>query len=454
MTNSKTTKGALFTSSISLLLCFAMLLGTTFAWFTDSVTSAGNVIQAGTLDVDLVDDAGNSMAGEVIEFVAADGRAQSEILWEPGCTYKTEPVYVVNNGNLALKYEIAINGITGNAKLLEAIEWTVTVGGNKTAIADLKGTLSAGAKSEAIVLSGHMKEEAGNEYQDLSVSGISITVFATQLEAEKDSFGPNYDKEAEYDDVVVFKPEELASALTSNEKYIEITLANDIDVPMSSLGTQTPGSGEYKLGGENTEAIIINLNGNKMTITTTYMSAIGAKNDDATIIIKNGSMNSIGNSSKTWNINDLIFANCNYEFNNVTFDKEVALTNTGKNVKMNNVTINGTGDYYALWIQAEGQNVSIDGLTINTPGRGIKIDEQYSGANVEKVTLNVSNSKFTTAKKAAIMVKSAKGAAITVNNVDIADVTADTLNTVWVDSDAKDYADLVTVTGGSVITEN
>ena len=59
------------------------------------------------------------MSGEIIEFVAKDGRAQSEILWEPGCTYETEPVYVVNKGNLALKYNLGINGIIGDAKLLE-----------------------------------------------------------------------------------------------------------------------------------------------------------------------------------------------------------------------------------------------------------------------------------------------------------------------------------------------
>ena len=53
MTNSKTTKRALFSSVVALLLCFTMLLGTTFAWFTDSVTSANNIIKSGNLDVNL-----------------------------------------------------------------------------------------------------------------------------------------------------------------------------------------------------------------------------------------------------------------------------------------------------------------------------------------------------------------------------------------------------------------
>lgn len=200
MTKTKSTKRALLLSALSLLMCVAMLIGSTFAWFTDSVTSAGNTIQSGNLDVDLVDESGKSLEGEVIEFVTADSRAQDQILWEPGCTYETEPVYVVNNGNLALKYQIVINGINGNAKLLEAIDWTVTIGGTETDLSAFEGTLIPGQinKSDAIVLSGHMKEEAGNEYQGLTVEGISIAVYATQYTYESDSFNNQYDAAAEY----------------------------------------------------------------------------------------------------------------------------------------------------------------------------------------------------------------------------------------------------------------
>ncbi|MBQ4116367.1 MAG: hypothetical protein IJD37_03215 [Clostridia bacterium] len=203
MTKRNGTKRALLSSVVALFLCFSMLLGTTFAWFTDTVTSAGNVIQSGTLDVDLVDADGNSLAGEVIEFIAADNRAQDKILWEPGCTYETEPVRVVNNGNLALKYQIVINGIEGNAKLLDAIEWTVTItdangAENKVALSELQGKLLAGEETGSIVLSGHMKEEAGNEYQGLKVEGVSITVYATQLTYEEDSFDDQYDADAPF----------------------------------------------------------------------------------------------------------------------------------------------------------------------------------------------------------------------------------------------------------------
>ena len=194
MTKRKATKRALLLSALSLLACFSMLVGSTFAWFTDSVSTAGNTIQSGKLQVDLVDENGVSLENKVLAFEDKDGNN----LWEPGCTYNLQEVRVVNKGNLALQYQIAINGINGDAKLLEAIEWTITVDGNKTDIADLKGFLLPNETSKPIVLTGHMKENAGNEYQDLTVDGISISVFATQYTHEYDSEDNQYDTDAEY----------------------------------------------------------------------------------------------------------------------------------------------------------------------------------------------------------------------------------------------------------------
>ena len=247
--------------------------------------------------------------------------------------------------------------------------------------------------------------------------------------------------------------EELTAALKAEVEKINVVLLNNIDLPISSLGQQTGGSGEYKLGGENTEYITIDLNGHKLNITTTYWSAIGAKNDEALFTIKNGTMTSTGNSAGTWNAWDVRFSNCKYVIENVTFEKEVALDNVGKSTTLKNVTINGTGDKYALWITAEGQNVTIDGLTINsTTGRGIKIDEQYVGTP-EKVTLNINNATFKTEKKAAIVVKSAAGAEINASNLNIGEVAQDINNAVWVDKDASAYADMVIVKGASKSVE-
>lgn len=252
--------------------------------------------------------------------------------------------------------------------------------------------------------------------------------------------------------VVVFvsTPETLAQVLTANEEVINVTLVSDIDLPISSLGQITGGSGEYKLGGEATEAINIDLNGKTLNITTTYWSDLGAKNENALFTIKNGTMTS-SQATGTWNSYDLCFSNCNYVFEDVTFNKAIALESAGKTFNLKNITITETRDYYAMWIAAKGQTVNIDGLTINSLGRGIKIDEQYVDAPA-KVTLNINDADFNTKKKAAILVKSVAGADITLSNVDIAGAF-DKANAVWVDEDSKAYADKVTVTGGSMAVE-
>ena len=256
-----------------------------------------------------------------------------------------------------------------------------------------------------------------------------------------------------WDDLlVVSDAEAFATAMKSDAKNIKVALANDLDVAISSLGQQTGGSGEYKLGGENTESIYIDLNGKKLNITTTYWSVLGAKNDNALFTIKNGTMTS-SQTSGTWNSYDLCFANCNYNFEDVVFEKAIALEAANKSYTLKNVSITETHDYYAIWVSAKGQNVTIDGLNIVSAGRGVKIDEQYVSAPA-KVTMNVANATFKTAKKAAVVVKSVAGAEINWgagNN--IANVAADSVNPVWVDSDTAAYADKVVVNGASCVVE-
>ena len=266
---------------------------------------------------------------------------------------------------------------------------------------------------------------------------------------------PAEDLDAETQIFKVSTAEELAVALTTKvEKQIEnleIILLNDIDLPITSLGDITPGSGEYKVGNVGTDNITIDLNSNKLNITTTYWSALGAKNDNALFTIKNGTMTS-SQATGTWNSYDLTFANCNYAIEDVVFEKAVAFANAGKNVDLKNITINETHDYYAMWITAEGQNVNIDGLIINSDGRGIKIDEQYVDAPA-KVTLDIANASFTTTNKSAILVKSAAGAVINASNLNIVNVAEDKVYAVWVDEDAAAYYDLVKVTGAKVRLE-
>ena len=208
MTNRKSTKRALLGSVVAMVLCLAMLVGATFAWFTDTASTGVNKIQAGNLDVQLVDENGNSLEGKTLEFKKAANAAEGEaVLWEPGCTYELPAVYVKNNGKLALKYKVVITGINGSAKLNDAIDWTIND-------ADLSAdhSLAAGATSEALTIKGHMQEAAGNDYMNESIDGITITVYATQDTVESDSFNNTYDENATYPVVNVT---ELKEALTN-----------------------------------------------------------------------------------------------------------------------------------------------------------------------------------------------------------------------------------------------
>ena len=203
-----TTKRSLLASVLALVMCVTMLVGTTFAWFTDSASTAVNKIESGTLHVDIVDESGNSLDGKTLSF--RDVNKNADILWEPGATFALDSFRIVNTGKLALKYKVIINGVNGNAKLLEAIDFFVKIGdAEKVALADWEGILLPEGKepiadkevvgaTDLITISGTMKKEAGNEYQGLSIDGIGITVVATQYTYEYDSKDNLYDEDADY----------------------------------------------------------------------------------------------------------------------------------------------------------------------------------------------------------------------------------------------------------------
>ena len=251
MTNSKSTKRALATSALAILMCVAMLIGTTFAWFTDTASTSVNKIQAGTLDValEMKDASGNwvSAEGETFNFIKAAGHEAEEILWEPGCTYELPEIRVINNGNLALKYKIVVSGINGNAKLLEAITFSGTSG------LETESHLLPGAYSDPIKLVGTMKKEAGNEYQGLVADGIAVTVVATQDTVEYDSNDNQYDVDAEYpvvkmaNDAASFA-EALKGLDTKGNKNVLINVTKDTD-NITGIKTEDGNSLKIDFGG-------------------------------------------------------------------------------------------------------------------------------------------------------------------------------------------------------------
>ncbi len=296
MTKTKSTKRALLLSALSLLICVSMLVGSTFAWFTDSVTSAGNKIQAGTLDVDLylwnsatdsieITDESAPIFGGKNSIVAKNDAADT--LWEPG---KTQVVYlsIKNNGNLDLKYKVALNVVNpdGGKDLYKVMKYdiiedatygsvsawnatdakSVVLGKNATQADDVE--LKA-EEEHFFALAIHMDESAGNEYQGGEVN-FDLIVLATQLASEYDSFDDQYDADAEYPPIAWDGAEHPPIAWDGSVDIswfdagkTEFTISNGAQLAgMAELGNQLGGKtitldSDIDLGGKNWTPITI-----------------------------------------------------------------------------------------------------------------------------------------------------------------------------------------------------
>ena len=251
MTSSKSTKRALVSSALAILMCVAMLIGATFAWFTDTASTGVNKIVSGNLKVDIIG-ADSEDHVEKLNFTKAattDEEAGAEILWEPGCRYLTEGFRIANKGNLALKWKAQVNkGATeaneGNFDLLDVIDFylvTKAADGTETATAldEFTGNLKKTETSEVYYIKGVMQTTAGNDYQGLTLDGITITVVATQDTVESDSYDNQYDKNAQYPDVAYV----AVSAPTAEDIAAGV---NPLANALISASTETGISGEAK----------------------------------------------------------------------------------------------------------------------------------------------------------------------------------------------------------------
>ena len=226
----KSTKKSLFTSVLALFLCFSMLLGTTFAWFTDTVTSTNNKIVAGSLKVDL--ELFDKETGTWESIKNSQKAIFNHKNWEPGYT-EVKILRITNKGSLALKWDASIIPLDELTALADVID--VYVYSGKTAPnarpdrnnLEAEGYLKAGTlrefaegldtESASALLAGEsdylgialkMRTNAGNEYKNISCGEFDIRIVATQYsaESEKDSFDENYDSGAQFP---VFKPADV-----------------------------------------------------------------------------------------------------------------------------------------------------------------------------------------------------------------------------------------------------
>ncbi len=354
MTTRKHTKKALFASVISLMLCVVMLVGSTFAWFTDNATTSVNTIEAGTLKIAIVDNDGKELT-EALRFVNADN--STNIKWEPNAKFQTGEFYIQNNGNLHLTYKIEINNteISYN-KLNEVIEFTLIDAAGKEYDLTAEQDLAPKAKSGALKIQGHMSPDADNSYQGLTMDGVSITVYAKQATEEKDMTDDQYDKDAEYDgEVVTVKTaDEFTAAFAALEEDQVITLTGDIDMTDKAW---TPVNNKS-----------FTLNGNDHTITGLSGPLVGTT------------------AAKNYTVKNVTFKNItsNGVYGNTSNGGIIGYADTCAYINMTDVTIDGATIGGAEYIGGFVGYTSGYGVDTNGP---VNASHNFTNCTIKNATL-------------------------------------------------------------------
>ncbi len=386
MTSSKNTKRALLASVLSLCVCAAMLLGTTFAWFTDTVTSGNNIIKSGKLDVTMEWADGK----EAIDTADWKDASQKPIfdyeLWEPGYT-EVRHIKISNVGTLALKYEIFIEATGEVSELADVIDVYYIKGGaqitDRTALSDEDkiGTLSA-VLANPVAAKGHidgksgntvssdiatiafkMQETAGNDYQEKSIgSNFAVKLAATQYTKESDSFGSDYDLGAVFP---VVTQDDFENALE------EAKPGDKIELP----------AGTFAMTGANAEI-------------PEGVSIIGE--EGAVIALNSGSPNDTSTAGMRISADNVTLAN---------------VTVTGKNM--------GSNDYNS-YIRITGNNVTLDNVTIDalyTAVSPIRIDS--TGADN---VITIKNSNIYSTNGRAVYIVDGSNGTVNIENTEITGV--------------------------------
>ena len=340
--------------ALVLLISVGTLAGSTIAWFTDSVTSSGNKIQAGELkvDIELLQENDNGEDEWVSLREYPDTKVFNYDRWEPGFT-QVETLKIKNIGNLALEYELHVlpgadavkNEETGES-LAEAIDVYMAFGKKDptsfSEISEANGWWKCDTLSEMIAaekgftqgvmlakeegkdaglvekgimreectctIALHMQEEAGNEFQGLSLGTVGFKLTAKQYTKEEDSFGPNYDKNAESDSgmlegnnntFIVYNADGMEDAIA---KIVSIEDNSPAVVSLAKDISTEDGAAIHSQAA--TTDITINGNGN--TITSTASSVDAFQWEGGTIPAMSTMFSSADGSTVT--VNDLSFS--------------------------------------------------------------------------------------------------------------------------------------------------
>ena len=394
MTSSKSTKRALISSALAILMCVAMLIGATFAWFTDTASTGVNKIQAGNLDIELQmkDNDGNwvNAEGKTLPFLV-EGKIPAEgtqILWEPGCTYYVPEVRVLNKGNLAVKFEYLPEALGVTGKLAEVLTFTAKTfdkEGNEDPDINIEPeVLKPGEASPAWSFGYHMLESAGNEYQNATATGMCVTVVATQAAYEKDSFDDQYDKDAEYP-ILVTTGDELQAIVSKATAPVNIVLMNSIttnnfvipedkDVTLDLNGRTVTNAGSHTIlnkghltlkdSSADKSGQIISLKGNTAAL---------RNGDHAVCVVEGGTISRDGANGNTWHVVE--------NFGKMTFNGGKVVLKNG-----NGFAITNGWNYFDPGASTTHAVMEINALELDTDSSGIK-NCRYGDLTVNDVTV-------------------------------------------------------------------
>ena len=403
----RSTKSAMLSAVMALVICFTALVGTTFAWFTDSVTSANNIITAGNLDIELEYWDGDSW--ETVE--GEDEILDPDALWEPGYT---AVVYlrVRKLGTLDLKYQLGVNIVTETAGtnvagdeflLSDYIYFDVfdDVNGEdeNSAFADraaaMANTTETTLISDGFNRAGSMMADSAPKYLAMVVympttvgnvanhNGtdkpeieLGITMLATQLASEQDSFGSDYDEDAVHADHFVSDAASLATAIENAEDGAVIALTEDITLgnPMARSNAFSP---IVIAKGKN---ITLNLNGKNITLVDTVADKNGDNQltsaDNAHMFTVKGGLSVIGGGTLTmqhtgdnmgWNALTTLFS---VEGGTLTLGEGVNALHMGGSDMAYVVDVNTTGGTSVL---------NVDGAILYSTYVGVRIFNNLNG---------------------------------------------------------------------------
>ena len=412
MKTAKMNRRALLMSVISLILCCAMLIGTTLAWFTDSVSSANNVINAGNLDVELYYK--NDVQTDYTPVKVDTNIFKTETLWEPGHT-EVVKLKVANLGSLALKYQLGINiaSETGSVNMegkeflvSDYIKFAVIEGDQnytrEEAVAAAEAASAQPIKSgysskttnllateaKEVTLVVYMPETVGNEAnhgygKDQPVINLGLNLSATQVEYEHDSFGPDYDGGSIYADKTYTVEDQatlaeiLAEVETGTEATVLVNLSKDEEwVTGAGIGS-TPWIGEDAA----VQNLVVDANSKTITAKGAGVGAIRMANG-GTLTIRNAKIadESVSYAENSWEYGYLEMAG-NLVFENCEFVGAVMMD--GDSAIFRNCSFISTKESeYDVWVS--NGTVSFTDCEFNGY-RGLKIHEAY-GSEVVSVS--------------------------------------------------------------------